>query len=481
MVLATDQIRIPTDKELWVDGTNGDNADALRGRIERPFKTIQAAIDAASAGDVVRVRPGTYNELIACKANVGIRGDSWKRCIISRANGSSETIITLAAGVLLQNLQILANPTGGTTTCIKINGTDNLESQLRVIYFDSSGGDVVGVEDASTGTMSAADQLMQDCVVDLASATTSIGYLRSGSGRSNLKGTVFSGVTYPVKVAAGSVIITASKLIGVGAGASIRVESGAMVNVDPATTYVNDMDNQGTVQRDAFNFPRHNYTATTDPSVTDDRTKGFGVGSNWLNTITKTQFTCVVSTASAAIWSFVQTNDAPQASLTPGEHMLGGLLDYGAAGGTTVGDVQYTQVYLTAGTTITKMRCYIDSGSGASRNVRMGLYSQTTPTDKAGLPVTRVAQTNSTATTGSDGLYFTVNLTASYVVPTSGYYWVAHITDNASNLKFSVSPTVYRAGFLPVRHEASTTTVLPATAGTLTNPAGAVVYCAAVE
>lgn len=226
---------------------------------------------------------------------------------------------------------------------------------------------------------------------------------------------------------------------------------------------------------------RTNFTATVDPTVNDDQTLEYSAGSMWLNTTTNTLFTCAKADTGAALWSFIQTNASPIGTLTPGEHFLGGLLDYGAAGGTTVGEVQYCQIYLSAATAITSMRTYIDSGGATGRNVRMGIYSQTTPSDKNGVPVTRVAQTNSTTTNGTNGTFLTAALTSSYVVPISGYYWTAIVTDNASNLKLAVSPTVYRAGYLPVRRESGTGTNLPATAGTLTNPSSAIVYVAAVE
>jgi len=110
----------------------------------------------------------------------------------------------------------------------------------------------------------------------------------------------------------------------------------------------------------------------------------------------------------------------------------------------------------------------------------MGIYSQTTPTSGSGVPVTRVAQTNSTATAaGNNGIFVAVSLTADYAVTVSGYYWLAFITDSTS-LAFAAT-AVARTGLWPVRRETGATTVLPATAGTLTNPTSALIYCAASE
>lgn len=51
---------IPTGKTLWVDAENGNDATALVDRQDRPFLTLTAARDAASSGDTVWVRPGSY-------------------------------------------------------------------------------------------------------------------------------------------------------------------------------------------------------------------------------------------------------------------------------------------------------------------------------------------------------------------------------------------------------------------------------------
>src|SRR4051794_18595252 len=45
-----------------------------------------------------------------------------------------------------------------------------------------------------------------------------------------------------------------------------------------------------------------NLAATADPAATDDSTKGYGVGSRWINTTAGTSFQLVDATASAAIW-----------------------------------------------------------------------------------------------------------------------------------------------------------------------------------
>lgn len=49
-----------TGNMLWVDAVNGNDSTGTRGRFDLPFATPLAAQSAASAGDVIIVRPGTY-------------------------------------------------------------------------------------------------------------------------------------------------------------------------------------------------------------------------------------------------------------------------------------------------------------------------------------------------------------------------------------------------------------------------------------
>lgn len=50
---------------------------------------------------------------------------------------------------------------------------------------------------------------------------------------------------------------------------------------------------------------RHNYTATTDPTVNDDENDYYGVGSVWVNRLTNTVFICCDPTNGAAVWEII--------------------------------------------------------------------------------------------------------------------------------------------------------------------------------
>lgn len=52
-----------------------------------------------------------------------------------------------------------------------------------------------------------------------------------------------------------------------------------------------------------LNAMLNNFTATIDPTINDDSSDGYSVGSVWVNTSTDKAFTCVDATAGAAVWS----------------------------------------------------------------------------------------------------------------------------------------------------------------------------------
>ena len=57
------------------------------------------------------------------------------------------------------------------------------------------------------------------------------------------------------------------------------------------------------------NNPKHNFTATADPTSTNDSSEGYGVGSVWINTSTKTIFQCTDTTTGNADWDEVTKTD----------------------------------------------------------------------------------------------------------------------------------------------------------------------------
>lgn len=124
-----------TGATLWVDGNRVDIYIA-DGTINHPYKTIQAAINAATANTTIQVAPGTYSENIVMRDLDGV-------CI----NGGSEmntTIVNAIAGhtfywypaavsgalvnkFCLSNLELVNTDNTGTYHCLHIDAT-------RVVY-----------------------------------------------------------------------------------------------------------------------------------------------------------------------------------------------------------------------------------------------------------------------------------------------------------------------------------------------------------
>ena len=65
-------VPIQVGQMIYVDSVVGNDSTGTRGRFDKPYKTPAAAITAASAGDAVRVRPGTYVGNVVLKNGVNI-------------------------------------------------------------------------------------------------------------------------------------------------------------------------------------------------------------------------------------------------------------------------------------------------------------------------------------------------------------------------------------------------------------------------
>lgn len=222
---------------------------------------------------------------------------------------------------------------------------------------------------------------------------------------------------------------------------------------------------------------------TVDPGINNDIVQGYRNGSLWFNSASLEVFRLVRQDAGIALWkpSVESPGGGASSAINPGELMLGTLLDYPFSAGTAKGEVTYVRIKISAGVEIASMRVFLDSGGAPSRNIRLGLYSQTDPLDASLLPSVRIEQTAQISLNGLDGTFITgALLGGNFLVPTTGFYWLALVVDNTS-AKFAVSAT-HRANFLNVRHETPGVTAdLPTPVGVTTNPVSAVPYLAAVE
>lgn len=167
--------------------------------------------------------------------------------------------------------------------------------------------------------------------------------------------------------------------------------------------------------------------------------------------------------------------------LHPGEHFLGNShFDYMGSGSIDASEIQYTKIWLPEGLIFDRLRVFVDAGGSGTRHIRGGIYGQTDPDGDNLDPNTKLVETAETDTAGTDGSYMPINLASAWTVPTTGYYWLAIVLDSPA-VDIRASSGAVPADFVPVRREATTGTILPATASSLTNPASPVAYVAVLE
>jgi hypothetical protein len=99
------------------------NADPIENYYVGPGMAIQAAIDAATPGDVINVANGTYQQTATLDINKGLSiiGESESGVIIDASTVTSYGIQIQASNVTLQNFTVLPNPDANDHYCIKAN------------------------------------------------------------------------------------------------------------------------------------------------------------------------------------------------------------------------------------------------------------------------------------------------------------------------------------------------------------------------
>jgi Right handed beta helix region len=94
---------------IGVSGCGGGDGWTTRN-VPSEYPTIQAAVDAARPGDLVRIAPGTYHEEVvvpAAKADIVIRGDDRNRVVLDGGNGRRQEGISVhGSGVAIENLTV---------------------------------------------------------------------------------------------------------------------------------------------------------------------------------------------------------------------------------------------------------------------------------------------------------------------------------------------------------------------------------------
>lgn len=126
----------------------------------------------------------------------------------------------------------------------------------------------------------------------------------------------------------------ATKLDGIETGADVtdatNVEAaGAVMETDFSGTYSADLTR---VSAGLFLGLRSNRSATTAPTVTDDASIGYGVGSRWIDTSHDRAWECLDATAGSAVWVELGVRGVPAVgAVVSGRYYAAGGVGLGAA------------------------------------------------------------------------------------------------------------------------------------------------------
>lgn len=176
------------DSNVW---TVGDTAcDAT---------TVQGGVDLASAGDVVLVYPGTYEETITIATDVTVRGIDNKSCTITDLTmAANQGAVTFSDGSKLENITVVDS---GTTSHANMIIPTNCEVWLTNVISkqgqSGGGGSTVGIYTSGSNTI----VHMEGCEVYPLS-TTPMGYGIYNNSDTNtyyINNCIFGSVTHRLK------------------------------------------------------------------------------------------------------------------------------------------------------------------------------------------------------------------------------------------------------------------------------------------
>ena len=111
---------------LFVDEVNGDNVTATRGSASAPYETIQAALNDANNNDVIKIGPGTFDEMLVIPDSLSaitLKGDGPSTIITSSdAYTIGRDSAAELQSLVLESMWVQNNYIGGN--CIYIDGSN---------------------------------------------------------------------------------------------------------------------------------------------------------------------------------------------------------------------------------------------------------------------------------------------------------------------------------------------------------------------
>ena len=165
---------------LWVD-VSGSDASGTRERFDKPYASVGGALSSASAGDVVVVRPGTYEESITMVDGVSVVGMDRDRCILKKYGAGFAYAVTMADNCAFEHMSIDISASNG----VSFAGTTAGTSAIRHTRITAVGGHSSGV--TITGTPSPAENWITCDHVDIVGAGLSFAFYNNSAGTVNLR------------------------------------------------------------------------------------------------------------------------------------------------------------------------------------------------------------------------------------------------------------------------------------------------------
>ena len=228
-----------TGNTLWVDEVNGDDSTAVSGDPLHQYATITAAIADAVSGDVIEVRPGSYDESsLVIPDDVSLVGVDRLRCIINHTTLDNTTVVTMGASSSVENLTIEAG--GGTRTLVSFPGTTSAASLIRNCVLTGIVGTVNGIFVGGTGTST--NNWVTVNHVDIKGSGVSNGIFANGSGYFVVRDSICYGLV-GFSAASGIVELQDTKITGL---IGLNIAAGASVYVNQSTRW-NNLTNGGTL------------------------------------------------------------------------------------------------------------------------------------------------------------------------------------------------------------------------------------------
>ena len=190
-------VNLPQGNTLTVDAVNGNDTTAAADKYRLPFLTITAALAAASSGQNVIVRAGTYNETLTIPSGVSLTGEGPQAVVIQKLNVTANTtLITMGANSRAENFTANLSSSGNYDLigCDFPSGTSitgKLRNSIWTITSTAPGSPtIIGVRSAGTSTTTySSPNAIQRSTINVISSTTGTtrGILVSGANRFSVR------------------------------------------------------------------------------------------------------------------------------------------------------------------------------------------------------------------------------------------------------------------------------------------------------